>query len=376
MGLREGCVKLHRLAAVRDGAIKELQRRLVLGARRFVRGELRSGEARPAEGIPWIDRDGALEVGDRARQFPHVERLDPQPSFHDGAVGLEARRLAVAGRGRSARRDDAQLAGELRCYLVLEIEDVVEASVDLCVRDRFTAEDIHDPGGDADAVGVALKAADDHEPHAERGRDVVECATRPPRRFGHAPAVDDAEPPERAEIAADGFRDTGGQPRGFGVAGHVGEVEHGDRMFVDPRGLIDRGLQGRGYRVNRRDEAVAAARDGLDESWISRLVAERLAELRHGLRERVVRDVRIRPQGFEQRFLRDQAAGGVEEVQQEVEELRRDLEGTAVAEHAVCGPVDDERAEAISSGSQRRHCNYMARSRVRRAPGAARGSRG
>ena len=78
--------------------------------------------------------------------------------------------------------------------------------------------------------------------------------------------------------------------------------------------------------VQRCDEAIAAARDGLDVPRRRRVVAEGLAQLGDGLRERVVGDVGVGPQRVEQRFLGDQLAGVVEEVEQKVEELRRQLE--------------------------------------------------
>ena len=244
---------------------------LVLGSGRLVRRELRGGETGPRERVARIDGDGALEVGDRARQLAHVERLDAQPAFHHGAVGFEARRLAAARRRPCpALRAEAELAGELRRHLVLQREDLVEPAVDLGVGDGLAADDVHDARGDADALAVALEAADDDQPHAQRRRDVVHRAAGPPRRFGHAPAVDDAEAPERAQIAADGFGDAGREPRRLGVAGDVGEVEHGDgRSSALAGSAIGRAASARvapARGVDRRDEAIAAARDGLDVS--------------------------------------------------------------------------------------------------------------
>ena len=130
----------------------------------------------------------------------------------------------------------------------------------------------------------------------------------------------------------------------------LGEVEHRDRSIAVARRLGDRGrlLVVHGVGGNRRDEAVAAARDGLDEGRIAGLVAERLPQLRHGLRQRVVGDVGAGPERVEQRLFRHQRAGVVEQMEQQVEELGREVERAPVLEHAVGGAIDDERAEAVN----------------------------
>ena len=81
----------------------------------------------------------------------------------------------------------------------------------------------------------------------------------------------------------------------------VREVEHGDgrrRRGGAARGAPARrrGLRGATPWCDGRDEAVAAPRDGLDVGGLGRVVAERLAQLRDRLRERVVGDGDVRPE--------------------------------------------------------------------------------
>ena len=64
---------------------------------------------------------------------------------------------------------------------------------------------------------------------------------------------------------------------------------------------------------------------------VAGVVAERLAQLRHRLRQRVVGDVGAGPQRVEQCFLRHQRAGVVEQMEQQVEELGREIERAPVA---------------------------------------------
>ena len=90
------------------------------------------------------------------------------------------------------------------------------------------------------------------------------------------------------------------------------------------RGL-DAGRRRRLDRLDRRDEPVAAARDRLDEPRRTRIVAERLAQLRHGLRQGVFRDVGLGPQRVEQLLLGDERSGVVEQVKEQIQQLWREV---------------------------------------------------
>ena len=99
---------------------------------------------------------------------------------------------------------------------------------------------------------------------------------------------------------------------------------------------------------HRRDEAVPATRDRLDELRRPGIVAQRLAQLGDGLGQRVVGDVGAGPQRVEQLLFRDQRTRVVEQMQQEVEELRRQLDDGVVPHDAIASAIDKEGAELVA----------------------------
>jgi len=143
-----------------------------------------------------------------------------------------------------------------------------------------------------------------------------------------APSIDDAELIQRAQVPRHGFSDARGQPRRLRIAGHVHEIHDRDRIRFadgdDVRGL-DAGRRRRLDRLDRRDEPVAAARDRLDEPRRTGIVAERLAQLRHGLRQGVFCDVGLGPQRVEQLLLGDERSGVVEQVKEQIQQLWREV---------------------------------------------------
>ena len=104
--------------------------------------------------------------------------------------------------------------------------------------------------------------------------------------------------------------------------------------------------RGRG-RVERHrgHEAVAAAVDGLDERRLLRIVAQDLAELAHGLRQRGLGDVRVLPNGVHQRLLGYDAARTRDEVLKDAQDARRQRELHAVSGQDAVGAVETESAE-------------------------------
>src|SRR5262249_46012612 len=91
----------------------------------------------------------------------------------------------------------------------------------------------------------------------------------------------------------------------------------------------------------------AASRDGLDELRRSGIVAERCPQLRDSLCQRIVGNIRTGPEGVEQLLLGHQRAGVIEEMQQQVEQLRREIQHLVATEHAVTRTIDGERTESV-----------------------------
>ena len=109
-------------------------------------------------------------------------------------------------------------------------------------------------------------------------------------------------------------------------------------------------------RVVRRDigdKPVAAPRHGLDVARRGRLIAERLAQLGHDLRQRVVGDRDVGPQRLEHVVLGHERRRAVEEEDQQIERLRRHRERRAVLQQAIPCPIDDEGSETIARAHDR-----------------------
>ena len=96
------------------------------------------------------------------------------------------------------------------------------------------------------------------------------------------------------------------------------------------------------------DETVPSTRDRLDELRGPGIVTKCLAQLGDRLGQRVVRDVGVGPQRIEQLLFRDQCPRVVEQMQQEVEELWRQLDDGVVSHDAIAGAIDEEWAELVA----------------------------
>ena len=62
----------------------------------------------------------------------------------------------------------------------------------------------------------------------------------------------------------------------------------------------------------------------------------------------VVGDVGVRPERVEQLLFRDQLAGVVEQMEQEVEELGRQLDDGVVSQDAIASAIGKERTELVA----------------------------
>jgi len=110
----------------------------------------------------------------------------------------------------------------------------------------------------------------------------------------------------------------------------------------------------RGHQwLDRRDEPIAAPGDGLDVGRLRRIIAERLAQLGDGLGQRIVGHRNVGPQRREQLVLTNERRLPGHEVEQEVDDFRRERDDFSTAQQAVRAGVDGERAEAI----RRNHCH-------------------
>ena len=202
-----------------------------LRPRHFVRDELRTGNAGVGDRIPRVDRNRALEIADGLADERRVQAFDFEPALGVRAVRVEAGRLAHTQPSRARRDRQAELARERHRDPVLQAKDVFEQPVHLRVGDRLAAREIHQPRRNPEIRPDALIAAGDDQAGAERGRDLFHRSARLPASLHDAPAIDDAEPIERGEVAGHRLRDACAEPRHIGIAGDVREVQHGETVL-------------------------------------------------------------------------------------------------------------------------------------------------
>ena len=96
--LGEIALELDRAPHVIDGPRQQPAVRLVARARHLVLPEARVGEADVRRGVARIELDRLLEVGDRRRHLRRIERLEPDASFRERVIRLEAARVAERSR--------------------------------------------------------------------------------------------------------------------------------------------------------------------------------------------------------------------------------------------------------------------------------------
>ena len=107
------------------------------------------------------------------------------------------------------------------------------------------------------------------------------------------------------------------------------------------------------YALDGGNEAVAATGDGLDVPGCVDVIADRPPQLRDGLSQRVVGDVRVGPEGVEERVLRHERAGTLEEIHEQVEQLRGEIERVTAPPDAVGDAVDQKGPEPVRRLSHR-----------------------
>ena len=145
---------------------------------------------------------------------------------------------------------------------------------------------------------MALDAADDDESDVEVAGDVLERSVGSACGVRDVPTVDDPKVSPCSKVTGHGLGDSGREPVGIPIARHIHKIEHGDRRCVavpSCQGSLNGRGWGRFVSVDGGDKTIASAGDGLDELRRARVVAERLAQLGHGMRHRILGDVRVWP---------------------------------------------------------------------------------
>ena len=119
--------------------------------------------------------------------------------------------------------------------------------------------------------------------------------------------------------------------------------------------LVDVGRRRRPWqrerRPDRRDEAIAGARNGLDESRRRAGVAEGFPQRRHVHRENALFDERARPDALEQLRFRDETARMPDEVHEHVVGFRRERSGGSAVRQPSLADVERPVAEGIDLAS-------------------------
>ena len=201
----------------------------------------------------------------------------------------------------------AKRVGELRDDAILQIEDLIERTIGLGIRQALAGDDVDDARGDAQAIAGALVTADHRAIDAERAAQRRQLATG--LRDASMTRTRSMIRGVATQIVGDRFRDAGRQPRATGVAADILEVQHRHRRRRSGGGgaaAVPRPASTRHDRLDRGDEAISASRNCLNVFRIRGVVAERLTQLGHCLGQRVVGDRHVRPQGLEELVLRDQ----------------------------------------------------------------------
>jgi hypothetical protein len=261
-----------------DGAGQEGGVRLVAGPRHLVFPETRHAQADVGQRIAGIEGHRPLEVGDGRGHRGGFQRLEPDAPLGEGLVGRKAARLAVHPRRTATRRRRSEGIDEAGHDAVLQVEDLLQVSVGLGIRQGLAGTRVDGPRRDPQPLPRALEGphhrAVDVQLVAERGQVGADV----PHRLHHPHAVDDAQVAGHAQVVGDGLGDARGQPAELAIRTQVREVEHGHHR-PGAGGVLEghgRGLA-RGRGLDRRDEAVAAAGHRLDVDRLRRIVTQGLA---------------------------------------------------------------------------------------------------
>ncbi len=209
---------------------------LVAGARHLVLPEPGVAECHVGEGVTRIERDRALEVGDRTGDERRVERLEPNAAVGERLIGFQADGFAVRA-SAAAPFGRPQRLGELRHDPVLDLEHLLERTVRLGVGQRHTRCGIDDACGDAQSLSRALEAADDSKIELELGSERRQVRADAADTFDDPHAIDDPVRAGRAQVVGHGLGNAGREPGKLPVRADVGEIQHADERDVLARRL-------------------------------------------------------------------------------------------------------------------------------------------
>jgi hypothetical protein len=98
---------------------------------------------------------------------------------------------------------------------------------------------------------------------------------------------------------------------------------------------------------NRRDEAIAARRDRLDEVLTIDAVAERVAQCRDGVGEVRLLHEGVGPDRGEQFLLGDQPSATVDEIGQQIECLGRERDRLVVSQQQSLGRIQPKGTKGV-----------------------------
>jgi hypothetical protein len=229
---------------------------------------------------------------------------------------------------------------------VLQCEDVLEEPVDLGVGQHVTSFEIDQTGRHPQVLAAALESASHHQLRAEGGADLLQGAARAPHRFQDTPPIHDTEAIERRQIARHRFRDTGAKPATSGSADRFAKsmtasagrslvlvwTSHGRRRCWRSRRLAgcDRA------RLHGRDESIPAPGDGADERSAT---PPRRRDFREGRKSPAPShfSVTLAPgqTPSSSSSFGHELARAVEQEEQQIEQLGREIQRFAAARHPI-----------------------------------------
>ena len=159
-----------------------------------------------------------------------------------------------------------------------------------------------------------------------------------------------------AEMRGGGLTVRGPFPCGHAGADRDGESAGHERRQRQPAARPRRGWRGSGFDLfasagHRGDEAVALARQRLDESWLFRRIAERFPQMVDDLVQAAIEvdEGAGRPQASGQLFARDQLARPFEQRQQELVRLIAEGRSTARVRQLARPSIDGEALEVVDT---------------------------
>lgn len=309
VGLGQVALEIDRAPDVVDRAREQGRIGLVVRARHLVLPEPRVSQPDVGDRITRIHLDGAFETCDCGRNQRGVERFEPHPSLREGLVRLEAAGLADrSSRASVTMWGHPKRVRKLRDQLVLQIEDLREGAIGFCLRDSFARCRVDHARGDPKPIAGALEAADHGAIEVQLRAKARQIGTAALDGLHDAHAIDHAERRRCPEIVGHRLGDPRCQPRELSVTAHVRKIQHRNgRLRIGGshrHGLtVRQGLHPLRAGVHGRDETVAAPCHRLDVGRLRRIVAKRLTQLGHGLRERIVGHGNVGPERLEQLVL-------------------------------------------------------------------------